>query len=117
MEEFYEHVLTPRLQGAVASAGLGFISLRWEVVRSIMSATELMTALLFLLNFRKLAALLVLLIVVSGSKNVASRFIIIEGFGEVEVYPIALAQGLMAVIILLLPSGGRNKSATEKKKI
>ena len=116
MEEFYEHVLTPRLQELVSVAGLGFITLQWKVVRIVVAAVEILTALLFLLNYRKLAAVLVLLIVFSGSKNVASRTILVEGFGEVEVYPIALVQGLLAIAIILLPSG-RSRSSAEKKKL
>lgn len=114
MEDFYEHVLTPRLQETLAVVGLGFVSLRWEVVRAVIICLEIIAAALLLFNRRKLASLLAILIIASGSKNIAAKMIHVEGFGEVEVFPIAFVQGLMAVLILLLPSGSPRRPSEKK---
>jgi hypothetical protein len=114
IEDFYVEVLTPRYQDGLSAIGLGGLTLDWQYVKLVISVVEIVAGLLFLINYRKYGAVLALAVVLSGSKNVKSRLIHINDFGEFEIFPVSFIQGIAAALILLLPSGA--KAATSKVK-
>lgn len=113
MEDFYTYHLVPKYQSWLSQAGLSLV-LDGVVVRHVMSALEMLTAFLCLLNWRKAGALLALLILLSGSKNVGERSIDIPHLGSFKVYPNAFIQTIIAALIIVLPSGA-SKKRSEKE--
>lgn len=114
MVDFYSNVLAPKYLEAFASIGVTFIPLDGDIVRISLSVLELCAAFLSLINFRKLGALLAVLIIASGSKNITAKTINVLHFGDIEIYPIAVVQGIVAVLILILPGAGAKRKAGGK---
>jgi hypothetical protein len=106
MEYAYGVVLVPKYQKILNMLGLSFITIDPNILRHLMSYLEWTTAALFLFNYRYTASLLGMLIVGIGSKNIESSILNLPVIGEREIYPVALFQAGLCLLVFLLPASG-----------
>jgi hypothetical protein len=118
MEDFYDNVLAPKYQELILIVGAdSVVKLNGVLLRNIFSALELLAGLLLLLNYRRIGALLVLVILAGGSKNVGARTISLVHFGDFDIYPVAFIQAVVAILIFILPGGSRSPTKVAKESL